>query len=1504
MTHNPPAAARPPPPRRPPDTHRLSLDRSTTRIIPPIDGRPLGLQRQVGQLGGDRPAKRRKVEGDEPTSLGSGASDKAPAATSPKSLSNAKAYHLRLLKPSVLGSRQKEDVKSVNGDLPDLPARPWHHAEHYNATEEPKPTHRSRVKLPVPTTPDSLQLPSSAPYIVPKKPAGFFPWTGKHPEDVLSDVNVKQGFFDKPPNPPEKELNTARVPLYNAFKHKSGVENLSILFSLVLDQKNQHGLISSASTFKPPPRVTLTEAKRKSWIADLANADVPLRKLSRTIPQGIRGQILLDLCLQSCVPLNRAVWFAKCVCANEIRTLKRKGTTPAVAVGAESKWIREWTVNVEQFVETHLEPTDHPDWRSNIQYALHLTTRLYMEHLLDRDHYLDWIVRSFHLADLGHTPFWLMVMHIHQEDICHFRKLGGRLAEVLVEKFELVNKPLAENTAPLRQKLYHTIRWLLHSRPVSFLMPEKWPQAVVSVRSCLDTKVLAERQMLDQLNRINARTMGHNKHAYTAKRSTHQVIVEVLDSAQPPYDLPKLAESLSAACSDIPRLIFTCLEWTCTRFRQSKSRIFLFARLAKRWQSAGHDVDNVILNYLSACRKGDISADGKPLQHLAAQLSRSGLFPLSKYIQWLMVRGLPKKRGMVTCLEPMSVAAGPGALPMEADPSQLLLHVSLQNVEQHVINLRNSILRGSGFDPDVEDNVYQDCVGFLEQELALLDRGPKPSEPRIPTPAFASLPWTVRSRLAIWLRTKVAARAKARVNVPCAPAGVNLLGSRILDVDQFAFVRNVLECMEDDAVLADVIGILSCSQDDDLIASLVATLCFHADAFSAIGALEVLQRRACQIYLGWRTIRPTMPLFTSSLLDLCTAYPMKTPTTRLLQQDFVRGDRGRAVAACSPYSDGIAESLQQAGATFVEDFEAILQSEHNMNEQTMNGLFSVLVDRIEKQLKFGYSSTTVASFCQLLSRLRLCRKAQGDLLIGRWMAQLVPSIDATFGSLLLQNLIGTGCLTFSGLFEAARTPNSGLSQSSATRSLLQHLITPPPGSLADIVLYRTQSRWFEYIQRESRSVLELLCEMGLESTSFPLEETLLDCLVKDDTIRSSPMSHPAEQWLLKALNRSLRCQERPIRNEDIRALVSSINVFSHRFVQLRLWLTSRSGPESSLAPDEDELVKALSEALEQMLQDPAGNKEGDVWFTQLLDAVEVNVANRLRHQVENEFLGALPKFQLNKATTSLPCVFSGDVHHLSSIMERAYLLCTKSTSPTLGFLPLLIDKLTQHLKALGSTSSAMALSTSAGISGSPQNTNHPPLTSVTPSPIANITSEGGHSVFPGMILDCLHHLLQMLCLQRVALRDTGPAGLNPKQAQSEQVQLLVRLAWIATHPAITSAPTNLTSKEDQQKAKDVLEFTFDVIATMMDEVSDDVRMMSAKILKDKLQDARMKYLFGSVNIMGSAQVRDLGQGLQIIKEAKGSLGDWKPRVWEILDNGSGKESETSLGLGLFGARHK
>lgn len=259
-----------------------------------------------------------------------------------------------------------------------------------------QPTQTSRAATPAPAPvkkdtrpkPYTVETPSVAPrYLTTVRPdapprpvadpfskglnsgfADFFPWTGSHHEDDWTSDAITKGVWDKFSHSiPENA--SAKSAIFPPLKQKSGLNALSTIFMGVLNQRRHRGQINAPSTFKPPPRVTLTDTKREVWLKDLANPAISLRRLSRTIPHGIRGRTLLDQCLNKSVPTERAVWLAKCVGANEIRAFKRKGVNGAFVMGGELKWARDWTVFVEQFVDAVVSAFGEAEWKARVTYA-------------------------------------------------------------------------------------------------------------------------------------------------------------------------------------------------------------------------------------------------------------------------------------------------------------------------------------------------------------------------------------------------------------------------------------------------------------------------------------------------------------------------------------------------------------------------------------------------------------------------------------------------------------------------------------------------------------------------------------------------------------------------------------------------------------------------------------------------------------------------------------------------------------------------------------------------------------------------------------------------------------------------------------------------------------------------------------------------------------------------------------------------------------------------------
>lgn len=207
------------------------------------------------------------------------------------------------------------------------------------------------------------------------------------------------------------------------------------------------------------------------WLKDLANPTIPLRRLSRSIPHGIRGKVLLDHSLSKNIPIERAVWLAKCVGANELRSFRRKGVSGTFAMGGEAKWIRDFTVCVEQFVESVVGTCGETDFKTRVNYALvssgnksqgiqltfcsiRLATHFHAEYLLDREHYMDWLVSSLENCPQAKLPMWLLIIQIYWEDLLQYRKYSRRLSATLlghlseVRYWSLIPLPeLANSTA-------------------------------------------------------------------------------------------------------------------------------------------------------------------------------------------------------------------------------------------------------------------------------------------------------------------------------------------------------------------------------------------------------------------------------------------------------------------------------------------------------------------------------------------------------------------------------------------------------------------------------------------------------------------------------------------------------------------------------------------------------------------------------------------------------------------------------------------------------------------------------------------------------------------------------------------------------------------------------------------------------------------------------------------------------------------------------------------------
>lgn len=565
----------------------------------------------------------------------------------------------------------------------------------------------------------------------------------------MNEQTTKQGHYDRT-QVSQNESNTARPSLYVQLKHRSGLQVLSSVFTAVLERRQAHNKLTGSSTFKPPPRVTLTDNKREIWLRDLANPLVPLRRLSRTIPHGIRGKVLLDQCVSKWIPIGRAIWLAKCVGANEIRAFKRKGTSGILAQGLETKWVRDWTASVQQFLEGVIVACGHPEWKMKITYAVRLTARLFYEMLLDQDCFLDWYLLSLETASLDTLPVWLLMLGVYWDHLIRYRRRARRLAELLLLKYHLATSAEPKHLIkPLIERLVFLICKLAREQTSALVLPQCWDKYHELVRACLSPDDTLDRALLDSLSVRNRYLRPFTDQSrLDANRFSKRAITRALDLARSGHGISTLSEECLELSADRRQLILELLEWAATPFRHGLVRVYIAVRLLRRWKKLGIDTDTPILSFLVQSAQYDSPLEMGQIYHIVVELVRSQTFAVSRYLEWLVARGV------------IDDWKQDGTEPVPSD-IDLLLQLPMCRLPEHAQNLRNALLSRAGL-ASSEDATIRQVKSYVRQKLPALlwNDVVNEDDPMDVETAPKFLTWTVKAEIGQWIRRAVSIRYK------------------------------------------------------------------------------------------------------------------------------------------------------------------------------------------------------------------------------------------------------------------------------------------------------------------------------------------------------------------------------------------------------------------------------------------------------------------------------------------------------------------------------------------------------------------------------------------------------------------------------------------------------------------------------------------------------------------------------------------------------------------------
>ncbi|GME95429.1 unnamed protein product [[Candida] boidinii] len=271
---------------------------------------------------------------------------------------------------------------------------------------------------------------------------------------------------------------------------KLNLKNLSDVMVRAIVKRREINKIKSKSTYKPPPRVTLTEHKREIWLKNLSDINIPLKQLSRAVPHGLRNRVLLDQVTNHRVPISRTIWLIRCVSSNEQRQLKRKANNNSSNNNNNNNsnsnnsnnlstktWIIEWTDQTTLYLEHIIEncfsstvntslntntnnatnnnnnnsnsssssSSHNQTWKSKLNYIIELIGNLYMEELLHRESFLNWLIKYYNklikkiegnsIIEFKYLSVFLILIKLFWFKLIKFDYLSKELAELLLNSY-------------------------------------------------------------------------------------------------------------------------------------------------------------------------------------------------------------------------------------------------------------------------------------------------------------------------------------------------------------------------------------------------------------------------------------------------------------------------------------------------------------------------------------------------------------------------------------------------------------------------------------------------------------------------------------------------------------------------------------------------------------------------------------------------------------------------------------------------------------------------------------------------------------------------------------------------------------------------------------------------------------------------------------------------------------------------------------------------------------
>ncbi|KAI7865079.1 hypothetical protein BDF14DRAFT_1730934 [Spinellus fusiger] len=345
---------------------------------------------------------------------------------------------------------------------------------------------------------------------------GLFLQRSEQEEDIMTESNMRNGFIDRPVV--SNEHTCGHDIVYGKLQDDQRLMNeLGNFMVEVLKRKRKSAKMTGTSSFKPPLRSTLVDAKKEQWMQELAGGIVPLRKLARNVPHGFKGEKLLDTLAAKQVPFLRASWYIKIVGLSEMTQRNANNTNASISqanhwtivvIGHLKKQLGELSAisttphhpntNTRGHKIHHNPPTNDaatkpwatPENRARFEQRWTYSTRLarwqYCEGLLDQRAFLRSSLDVLQ-ASTSFETMWLILTGLVQDYVDEYRRnrtLMKLLIEILVKTYSALlshTDQLQDDKSywifcALQKEIRQMLQSLFLSTPDVFVIPKFYYQ--------------------------------------------------------------------------------------------------------------------------------------------------------------------------------------------------------------------------------------------------------------------------------------------------------------------------------------------------------------------------------------------------------------------------------------------------------------------------------------------------------------------------------------------------------------------------------------------------------------------------------------------------------------------------------------------------------------------------------------------------------------------------------------------------------------------------------------------------------------------------------------------------------------------------------------------------------------------------------------------------------------------------------------------------------------------